>query len=342
MAAEVRFSLRMGSGVGLEEFRGAALLAEKSGFAQIWTGNDLFRRSGIVPVTLALDATSTIRVGTSVLNPVSLHPAEIAMLASNLQELSGGRFQLGLGAGSDVFLGWAGLAPEAPVTRTARAIVELRALLSGEAPEGLGRDGLPWAPQGKLKDGPARPTPIYVGGLGPKMLELAGRRADGALALCLPPTRFDWFRDRIETGFATRDASAVPAADFDLAACLWCSIDDDEDAARALLAEKIAMYSGSLSRDSLAAAGLDVDRFDRVQQLHTEGRIAEAIAEVDASMLTLGIAGSVTAVIDQCLALAERGVRHFSFGQPLGPDTAAAISALGASVLPEVQKAVTP
>ncbi|MFI5893489.1 LLM class flavin-dependent oxidoreductase [Actinoplanes sp. NPDC051513] len=316
----MRFSVRLGSGTPAKVFRDCAVTAEELGFDQIWTGNDLLRRSGIVPVTVALAATSRIRVGSSVLNPVSLHPAEIAMIAAGLQDFSGGRYLLGLGAGSEVFLRWAGLALPTPVRRTREGLRAVRTLLAGGVPDG-------WHERAALKDGPA-PTPIYLGAMGPKMLALAGREADGVLALCLPPTQFDWFAGRVG------DAASKP--DFDLACCLWVSIDDDRDAGRARLAAKIAAYSGSLAPDTLAAAGLDVERFRHVQSLVTAGDLAAATAAVDDDMLRLGIAGDVHDVIDRCLELKASGVRHLSFGQPLGGSLTEAVALLGRHVLPHL------
>lgn len=315
----MRFSVRLSSGTPARVFRDCAVAAEELGFDQIWTGNDLLRRTGIAPVTLALDATSRIRVGSSVLNPVSLHPAEIAMIAAGLQDLSGGRYLLGLGAGSEVFLRWAGLEPAAPVPRTAEGLRAVRTLLAGGVPEG-------WHDRAALKDGPA-PTPIYVGAMGPKMLALAGREADGVLALCLPPDRLDWFADRV----------GATGPGFDLACCLWVSIDDDGDAARARLAGKIAAYSGSLAPATLAAAGFDVERFQHVQDLMSTGDPAGATAAVDDDMLRLGIAGDVADVTDRCLELIGSGIRHLSFGQPLGASLTGAVELLGRFVLPRLR-----
>ncbi|WP_432563475.1 LLM class flavin-dependent oxidoreductase [Kineococcus sp. SYSU DK003] len=316
----MRFSVRLSSGVGLEEFREAATACESYGFDQIWTGNDLLRRSGIVPVVLALDATSRIEVGSSVLNPVALHPAEIAMLTANLQELSGGRYVLGLGAGSEVFLRWAGLEPGTPVARTRAGLRAVRGLLGGRNPEG-------WHDRAVLRDGPARPTRIYLGAMGPRMLALAGREGDGVLALCLPPDRFGWFREQV--------GPVTP--DFDLVCCLWCSVDDDPAAARARLAPKVAAYAGSLAPATLQAGGFDVERFAHVAGLVERGEEAAAVAAVDEDMLRLGLVGTAHQVADRCRELAAAGATHLSFGQPLGRTSREAVQLLGTRVLPSLR-----
>ncbi len=330
MTAGLRFSVRWGSGVGAENFRRAAVLAEQLGFDQIWTGSDLFRRSGIVPMTLALDATTRIHVGSSVLNPVSMHPAELAGIAAALQDFSGGRFILGIGAGSSVVLPWAGLSAPPPVPRTRAALRAVRALLEGRSPHGVPGAGEGWHPAAKLKDGPAAPTPIYIGAMGPKMLQLAGREADGVIALCLPPTHFHWVKDQVEKGLGGRD--------FDLAVGLWVSIGDDQAAARRMLARAIAHYAGALSMDALAGAGYDTERFLRTQERVTAGDIEGATDMVDDRMLTLGLTGSATDITDRCLALIDQGARHLSFGNPLGPSPMDTIRLIGEQVLPVLRR----
>lgn len=330
MTAGLRFSVRWGSGVGAENFRRAAVLAEQLGFDQIWTGSDLFRRSGIVPMTLALDATTRIHVGSSVLNPVSMHPAELAGIAAALQDFSGGRFILGIGAGSSVVLPWAGLSAPPPVPRTRAALRAVRALLEGRSPHGVPGAGEGWHPAAKLKDGPAAPTPIYIGAMGPKMLQLAGREADGVIALCLPPTHFHWVKDQVEKGLGGRD--------FDLAVGLWVSIGDDQAAARRMLARAIAHYAGALSMDALAGAGYDTERFLRTQERVTAGDIEGATDMVDDRMLTLGLTGAATDITDRCLALIDQGARHLSFGNPLGPSPMDTIRLIGEQVLPVLRR----
>lgn len=308
----------------------AAVEAEAVGFDQIWTGNDQFKRSGIVPVALALAGTSRILVGSSVLNPVTLHPIEIASLVAGLQDISGGRYLLGLGAGSEVYLRWAGLDLAAPVTRTRRGVRIIKALLEDRPVHELpGEDG--WSENARLDGSSVSPTPIYVGAMGPKMLAMAGREADGVLALCLPPAHVAWVQEQV--GPSSADA-------FDLACCIWVSIDDDPDAARDRLRPKIAAAGGHLAPDVLARAGLEPDRCAYAQLRWDAGDRQQALAAVDDAMMQLGVAGDVDLVIAQCARLLESGVRHLSFGQPLGESPVAAIRLLGSRVIPELRESM--
>ena len=315
--------MRFNNDLPVQRFAQIAALAEESGFDQVWVSNDLFWRSAQVLVTAAAAATSRIALGVGVFNPVSMHVSEIAMAAATLHEVSGGRFLLGIGAGADRFLEWAGLAPHPPVARTRKALTELRALLSGDAPAG-------WSSDGRLRTG-AAPVSIYLGAMGPRMLEIAGEAADGALPLLFPPEHYVTARGQVARG-AIRAGRDI--ADIDVAACVWCSIDDDRERARRALAEKIAYYGPSFSPYLLERASISADDFQPVIEAMSRGALEQAAGLVTAGMLRLGIAGSARDVAERCLGLVAAGARHISFGPPLGPDPERAIAALGREVLP--------
>jgi len=304
-----RFSVRFNNDVSPGHFAGLAALAEESGFDQIWVSNDLFWHSAAVLVAAAAKTTSRIELGVGVFNPVSMHAAEIAMIAASLADLTDGRFRLGLGAGADRFLTWAGLAPDPPVARTERAIRAVRALLAGESPAG-------WDGEGRMRV-PVAPVPIYLGAMGPAMLRLAGRIADGALPLLFPPSHYRVAAAQIAEGAA--GAGRLPES-IDVAACIWCSIDRDAERARNALAAKIAYYGPSFSADLLARSGLHPADLGR--------------GEATPAILGLGVAGGGGEVTAACAELIRDGARHISFGPPLGPDPEAALAVLAAEVLP--------
>ncbi len=332
MSAAPRFSIRMGIAGSVRALVERAREAEAAGFDQIWTGNDFLGESGLVALPAIAMATSTIRIGSGVIDPVSIHPGQIAMFAASLQELSGGRFLLGLGSGSDAFFRLAGIAAPAPVPRTRNALLAIRALTQGGSPRGIKGVTAEWAENARLRF--HHPVPIYVGAMGPRMLDLTGRLADGALPLCLPPQHYR----RVHAQIAAGAAAAGRSADgLDIAACLWTSVDDDGAVARTLLARQIARYAGSLSVDALTANGFDPDEFARTQRiLDSEGEAA-ATASVSPRMLALGIAGSAADVVTQAAELLHMGVRHISFGPPLGSDRRATVGLLGARVLPALR-----
>lgn len=334
----VTFSARVGGSPSDHSVMGVvdkAVLAEEVGFDQVWTGNDFLGDPGIARLAAIAMKTSRIKFGSGVLDPVTLHPGQIAQLASGLQELSGGRFLLGIGAGTDVYFSRAGITPEKKAApRTREAVVVIRELLAGRSPAGVEYAGEGWAETARLRS--AHPTPIYVGGLGPRMLAITGEHADGALALCLPPRHVHNVAAQIGAAAGKRGRSIE---DLDVAACIWASISDDRAEARRLLAGHIAEYSGSLAPAALSANGLDVAEFAHTQSLMDAGRTEDAIASVTDSMMQLGIAGGIDDVIEQCGQLIDSGVRHISFGPPMGTDPHGALRLIGERVLPELRRA---
>lgn len=324
----MRFSLRVNNDLDVGQFGAVAELAERSGFDQLWVSNDLFLQSAPVLLSAAAMRTESIALGCGIFNPYTIHPAELAMVAASLQELSGGRFRLGLAAGAAQFLEWVGIEQTRPLATTRAAITAVRALTTGGTPAEPG-----WTEQAHLRI-PSSGVPIYLGAMSPRMLELAGECADGALALLYPPEHFTTAREHILVGLAR--AGRDPA-DFDLPACVWVSVDQDRDAARAALADKIAYYGAAFSPYLLERAGLSVADFHDVQAASDATDPALARSLIDDRMLRLGIAGGVDEVIDRCRWLVEHGARHLSFGPPLGPDPHRAIDLLGREVLPALR-----
>jgi 5,10-methylenetetrahydromethanopterin reductase len=321
-------SLRLNNDVPVSEFVELATLAESLGFDQIWVSNDLFFRSAPVLLAAAAAATREISLGTGILNPYSIHPAEIAMIAATMQELSGGRFLLGLSAGAEDFLAWAGIDREAPVTRTREAVVSVRALCSGDSPADVSGGGTGWRRDAQLRV-PSAPVPIYLGAMSPRMLALIGELADGGLPLLYPPESFTDTMAHIKGGLARAGRGE---REIDVAACIWVSVDDDADRARFPLAEKLAYYGASFAPQTLARVGVDAAELAALRDVAP----AEAANRLPPAMLSLGVSGTPDDVIARCRQLVAAGASHVSFGPPLGPDRHAAVRLLGERVVPEL------
>jgi 5,10-methylenetetrahydromethanopterin reductase len=321
----VKFSVRVNNDLRFEELLAVAVAAESAGFDQVWVSNDLFLRSAPVLAGALAARTARIGLGIAVMNPYSVHVSELAMAAATVQEISGGRFLLGLGAGSEQFLGWAGIARAQPLATTAAALTGLRALLGHDD---VDRARLPdwFGPQSVLRFPLSRPVPVYIGAMGPKMLEMAGRHADGVLPLLYPPERYATARQHVLAGLAYSDR------EFDFPACFWVSLSDDPLTARTALAEKLAYYGPSISASVLATVGLQPQDFAAAARLAHGGQAAAEL--IDDRMLSLGVAGDAADVVTRCLALYKLGAHHLSFGPPLGPDPVTSIRLLGDEVLP--------
>jgi 5,10-methylenetetrahydromethanopterin reductase len=327
----MRFSLRLNNDLTLTQYIRLAQTAERAGFDQFWVSNDLFLRSAPVILSAIGTATERIEIGSCILNPYTINPGEIAMFAATMDELTGNRFNLGLAAGAADFLKWVGLSHRRPLAAMRETITAIRVLLAGERAPLAGKF-LHWRDEAYLRFDAPRVTPIYLGALGPKMLQLAGEVADGVLPLLFPAEHYFGVKSYLEQGLARREASL---SDFDFAACIWASLAEDEVAARRALAEKVAYYGHALSPLILDRLGLTrADFADIERAVMVEQDMDKACALVDERMLKIGVMGRPEDLIARLEPLVEAGACHLSFGPPLGPDLERAIELLGKEVIP--------
>lgn len=322
----MKFSLRLNNDLPPSAYIALAQAAEVAGFDQFWVSNDLFLRSDIPILTAVALATERIHVGTGILNPYTIHPAEMAMLAATMDEISGNRFLLGIAAGAGDFLDWVGLEQTSPLAAMRETIQAVRGLLAGERVALNGRF-LRWNEEAYLRFAAPRVTPIYLGAMGPKMLALAGEQADGVLPLLFPPEHYFNVKPLLDTGIAIRNSLLAP---LDFAACIWVSLSADRAAARRVLAQKIAYYGQSLGPLILEQLGLVREDFAEIERaFHGEKDEEKAIALVDERMLRIGIVGGPGDVIERLEPLVAAGATHLSFGPPLGPEPLEAVALLG-------------
>lgn len=146
-------------------------LAEELGFTAFHVAEGWGYDAGVLLAEIAT-RTSRIELGTGVLNVWGRSPATIAMLAAGLAEVSGGRFTLGLGAGSPQLAeGLHDVPFRAPVRRLGAVARQVRALLDGErlTPSHGGRG---------LRLAAPTPVPLHLAALGPAAVRLAGEVAD--------------------------------------------------------------------------------------------------------------------------------------------------------------------
>jgi 5,10-methylenetetrahydromethanopterin reductase len=149
---------------------GEAQLADRLGYDIVWVADSqLIWREAYSLLGAIAATTERVQLGTGVTNPVTRHIAVLASAFSTLQELSGGRMQLGIGVG-DSALRTMKMQP-ASLGELEDAITTLRALCAGQS---VGEMTLSFG-------SPETAPPIYVAAAGPKMLELAGRAGDGVV-----------------------------------------------------------------------------------------------------------------------------------------------------------------
>ncbi len=171
---------------GVDQVRSGARWAADTGFSSFWV-SQIFGVDPIVALAaVAADVTPLTEVGTSVVPLTGRHPLALAAQARTAQGALGGRFTLGVGASHALVAeGFFGESYDRPFTRTAEFVAALAPLLSGEAVDVPGElvETHGWLTID------AAPVPLLLAALGPRMLALAGRVADGTtLGSCGPRT----------------------------------------------------------------------------------------------------------------------------------------------------------
>lgn len=273
--------------------------AERLGYGLV-LDNHIAARDGLITLAHYAQVTDRIALGTGVYPMLQLSALALAHLAASLDELIGGRLVLGIGTSHrPVIEGWHGVEwPDSPLTAMRETITVLRSLFTtGEATyhgdhvdiEGFRFRG--FTPRADL--------PIMVAALGPKMLQLAGELADGALLwLCSPAYIREVVVPNIREGAerAGRDPAEVA-----IVPAISCALTDDVDAARNVLRRMLVTYcSLPFYRSVLADSGFadDLERFDAGIR---NGDVAAAQRGLSDAMLDelfgIGDAGAVRAAI---------------------------------------------
>jgi len=220
----VRFGVGMAPVEPLKKVIATAKLAEQLGFEYVVHADQRFAGEKDVFVTLAADAlnTSRVKLGPCVSDPFSRIPALLAVAIASLDELSGGRAVLGLGAGGS---GFAQLHLERKHVNQAirEAIVMIKALLAGDI---VNFDGqLFKLTDAQLKFTARRDIPIYLATRSPMNLELAGELADGALiATYVSKDQLKFAVDRVRAG---AEKAGRKLDDVKLISWVYTSISDD-------------------------------------------------------------------------------------------------------------------
>jgi coenzyme F420-dependent oxidoreductase len=232
--------------------------AEALGYARAWLP-ETWGRDAVTTLALLAERTSTVGLGSSLLNTYSRSPALVGQTAATLQEASGGRLRVGVGpSGPAVIEGWHGVDFDRPLRRTREYVEIVGQVLSGDV---VRYDGDCFELDGfRLRCDPPEPAPpVDVGGMGPKAVELAGRFADGWHALMCSPDGLADRTEDLERGASLGDRSVD---DVRVTLVLPCAVSkgDGGDRARELVTRHVAFYVGGMGtfyRDALDRQGYD-------------------------------------------------------------------------------------
>jgi 5,10-methylenetetrahydromethanopterin reductase len=204
---------------------------EELGFSQVWVAEDPYLNGGFASAGIALAATTSMPVGLGLVSAVVRHPVVTAMEVATIADAFPNRFIAGIGLGSPTHLRQIGLYPESPLKAVRDCFIRVRNLLDGKG-ESFGADEV------RLSRKVENPPPLYIGAIGPKLLQFSGQASDGSLlAVVTPPAYVTWAREQVNHGAESRHlASPHPLVSFALFA-----IDRDGERARRLIRPDLAL-----------------------------------------------------------------------------------------------------
>jgi probable F420-dependent oxidoreductase len=295
---------------GVTDTRRITVEAEAAGFDAAWSG-EFLNRSGIVSVAAMAAATTRIGVGTAIAYAVGRSPLVLANDARFLDEMSEGRFTLGLGTGTrGMMVGWHGVTdPDGPASRMEELIPLLRRLwhLSDEPVKHRGRFySCDITPTADIEP-PLRPEiPIYTAGVNARMIEVAGRVSNG---LICHPTITDTYLNQVARPAIERGAAktARSAGDVVVKGVIITAIAGDADQARREAAAQIAFYVAPKAYGPVMEASGFADETTAIQSAFRAQDHEAMVAAVSDRMLEeMAAAGTAEDVRDQVARLEKR------------------------------------
>jgi probable F420-dependent oxidoreductase len=263
-------------------------LAESLGYEAVYVTH-VAGREPLTMCTAYADRTERIRVGTGVTPIYSRSPVNMAQTAVTIDELSGGRFTLGIGVSHrPVVEGWYGQTIDKPASEMREYLGIVRAILRGEDPP----PGEKWRTGFRLMGVDPRPDlPIYIAALSPRMLRLAGEIADGVILwLCTPEYIRDVVVPEVRAG---REAAGKRAEGFDIVAAVPSAVADPGEAWATMRRDLLTYFSLPFYRAMIEASGFgaDIAAFDQAAQAGDGEAMQAAISD--------GFLAALTAVGDE-------------------------------------------
>src|SRR3954470_8465933 len=307
--------------------------AEDAGFTHGWLfDSHVLWRDPYPLLTLMAGATTTLRLGTCVTNPATREPSVTASALAVLDELTGGRMDLGIGRGDSArrVLG----KPPTTMATLEEAIRVIRDLVEGRAVQYEGTElQLPWTGSWKL--------PVWVAGYGPMALAMTGRVADGLILQLADPDLIRWFvgqlRDaEVAAGRArgsVRVQAAAPAHVGDLSLCRertrWFP---------ALVSNHVVDLVNKYPREQLPVTltGYVKDRSGYDYHHHAEVGSTNAAFVGDEVTDRFCVLGSVDDHVRKLNELADAGVDQFNLYLMNG-DEEAVLETYGREIVPQLR-----
>jgi F420-dependent oxidoreductase-like protein len=255
-------------------------LAESLGYESVYVTH-IAARDPFVVLSAYAAATERIRLGTGVTPIYARTPVATAQSAATIDEYSGGRMVLGVGVSHRPTVeGWYSQKIDKPVREMREYLTTVRAIFRGEDPPA----GDKWPTGFRFMGYGARADlPIYIAGLSPGMLRLAGELADGVILwLCHPGYIEDVVVPEVTKG---REKAGKPLDGFDIVAAVPSAVTDDPQTAREVMRKDLIPYFHlPFYRAMIERSGFEPDiekADDFISTLAAIGTADEANAVID-------------------------------------------------------------
>jgi F420-dependent oxidoreductase-like protein len=290
--------------------------ADRLGYHSVWT-SEAWGSDAVTPLAWVGALTQQIKLGTGIMQMPGRTPANTAMTAMTLHQLSGKRMLLGLGlSGPQVVEGWHGVPYGKPLGKTREYVEIVRMIFKRQSPleyagehyqipyRGADATGLGKPLKSILS--PAPDIPIYLASIGPKNVTLTAEIADGWLPVFFSPEHYQSaYADQIEAGFALA-GDGKNFDRFDIAPTVSVIIDDDIRSARDRVRPMLALYIGGMGakgknfyHDLAVRYGFE-EAADKIQEAYLAGNRVDAIMAVpDALVDAVALVGPKARVAER-------------------------------------------
>lgn len=333
-ASPLRVGISLSNEVPINETVALAKLAEDLRLAEVSIPESRHGRGVFTTASQVAAETERITIGIGVVNPFWRHPSLIAMEAAALDEASGGRLHLGLGAALWTLrsLGEDDARTDRPLAAMREALTIIRSLLSGTA--GLDGSVFTVRADAALDFVPIRPDlPLYVGAVNARMLQASGALSDGVqLGAITSPGYAKWAWARIEEG--ARAAGRDPRS-IDLTSNVLVSVADDPAKARDSVRQVLAYYLHRVEGVVVDTSGAEPGDVRAVREAVGVGGIqAGAAAVTDHLIDVFAAAGTPDQVLARLNEFAAAGIRGLLAWYVFGPEPLAGIRQIATEVAP--------
>lgn len=248
---QVDIEFNSGAQLPMDAIPELARLAEDHGFGCAW-GGEANNKDLTVMLSAIATATTRLKAGSAIFHILGRTPVTLALQAVGLDELSQGRFLLGIGVSNPTLAQWHGVPFDRPLARVAEYLEIVRQAMRGEK---LDFNGKFFSAHGfKMAFKPSgRTVPIYLAAFGPKMSRLAGRLTDGVLINMANPTEIRRIVEQVHHGAG--EAGKNPER-LEIICKVRCSVAADYALARAALSGLLTYYVlADYYRDLLSRMG---------------------------------------------------------------------------------------